>query len=97
MPSFSPADFRTVSRVRFCDLGTLFEVQNGSKIIKNHSRNALLFPSSFRERFLKISAQFSRSPDLKNRAPVYTGARFSKNRRFRFRTDTKAVLGLILE
>ena len=71
----------------FSDLGVLFEVQNGSKIMKMHSRNALRFPTSFRNRFSKISAQFSRSPNLKNRAPAYTGTPFPKNRRFRFRTS----------
>ena len=83
---FSRADFRTIFRRLFCDFRTLFEVRNGSKIIKNHSRNALCFPASFRECFLRISVQFPRSPDLKNRAPVYTGTRFSKNRRFCSRT-----------
>ena len=71
----------------FYDFSLLFELQNGSKIIKNRSRNALWFLTSFRNRFSSISAQFSRSPNLKNRAPVYTGTRFSKNRRFRFRTS----------
>ena len=55
--------------------------------MKMHSRNALRFPTSFRNRFFEISDRFSRSPDLKTRAPVYTGTRFSKNRRFRFRTS----------
>jgi len=55
--------------------------------MKMHSRNALRFPTSFRNRFSEISARFSRSPDLKNRALAYTRTRFSKNRRFRFRTS----------
>ena len=79
--------FRSSLDVVWGDFGLLFEVQNWSGIVKNYSRNALWFPASFRERFLEISAQFPRPPDLKRRAPVYTGTRFSKNRRFRSRTS----------
>ena len=43
------------------------------------------FSNAFFRRFSQISARFSRSPNLKYRAPVYTGTRLSKNRRFRFR------------
>ena len=35
----------------FCDFGVAFEVENNSKIMKMHSRNALRFPTSFRNRF----------------------------------------------
>ena len=71
----------------FWHFRVLFEVQNDSKIMKMHSRNALRLATSFRNRFSEISVRFSRSPDLKNRALAYTRARFSKNRRFRFRTS----------
>ena len=81
-PVFLPR-FRSV----FCDFRLMSELPNGSKIIRNHSRNALWFLTSFRNRFSLISAQFWSPPDLKNRAPVYTRALISKNHRFHSRTS----------
>ena len=45
------------------------------------------FCDAFFLRFFWISAQFSRSPNLRNRAHAYSRALFSRNRHFRFRTS----------
>jgi hypothetical protein len=67
-----------------------FQPENEPKVDQKSIRSCF-FPCSFCNAFFRcfseISAQFSRSPNLNNRAPVYTDTRFSQNRRFRFRTS----------
>ena len=66
------------------------------KSTRNHSNTALFrcfFCDAFFLCFFLISAQFSRSPNLRNRAGAYSTVVFSRNRRFRFRSSLSMDFG----
>ena len=73
-----------------------FDPKMEPKSTRNPQKTAL-FPCFFCDAFFLcffiFSAQFSRSPNLRNRAGAYSTVVFSRNRRFRFRSSFSMDFG----